>query len=167
MPIWVDGRWVMRSPITEYGRSGDTTNIIALSRVPDNPGWTDDPCVISNFYGRYRSKSISNSTHDVADETVAEKVDAEDIASQLHNNTVHIMNKRERTNEHKLKIIQINREDRQKDKNFTKRIKQRWDINFRKRKERRKTCWQCKTVQKGKVRRRCQNTSPKEYTLNY
>ena len=81
MPIWVDGRWVMRSPITEYGRSGDTTNIIALSRVPDNPGWTDDPCVISNFYGRYRSKSISNSTHDVADETVAEKVDAENIAS--------------------------------------------------------------------------------------
>ena len=62
-------------------------------------------------------------THDVANETVVEKVDAENIASQLHNNDVHIMNKGEWTNEEKLKIVQINREERQRGKNFMKRIK--------------------------------------------
>ena len=30
----------------------------------------------------------------------------------------------------KLKLVQINREERQKGKNFMKRIKQRWDIGF-------------------------------------
>ena len=69
-------------------------------------------------------------THDVANETVAEQVDAENIASQLHNNDVHIMNKQEWMNKEKLKIVQINREERQKGKNFIKRIKQRWDIEF-------------------------------------
>ena len=62
-------------------------------------------------------------THDVANETVVEKVDAENIASQSHNNDVHIMNKGEWTNEEKLKIVQINREERQRGKNFMKRIK--------------------------------------------
>ena len=62
-------------------------------------------------------------THDVANETVVEKVDAENIASQLHNNDVHIVNKGEWTNEEKLKIVQINREGRHRGKNFMKRIK--------------------------------------------
>ena len=62
-------------------------------------------------------------THDVANETVVEKVDAENIASQLHNNDVHIVNKGEWTNEEKLKIVQINREERERGKNFMKRIK--------------------------------------------
>ena len=62
-------------------------------------------------------------THDVANETVVEKVDAENIASQSHNNDVHIMNKGEWTNEEKLKIVQINREERERGKNFMKRIK--------------------------------------------
>ena len=34
-------------------------------------------------------------THDVANETVAEQVDAGNTASQLHKNNVHIMNKGE------------------------------------------------------------------------
>ena len=67
----------------------------------------------------------SQQTHDVANETVAEQVDAENIASQLHKNNVHIINKGEWTNEEKLKIVQTNREERQKGKNFMKRIKQR------------------------------------------
>ena len=62
-------------------------------------------------------------THDVANETVVEKVDAENIASQLHNNDIHIVNKGEWTNEEKLKIVQINREERERGKNFMKRIK--------------------------------------------
>ena len=71
-----------------------------------------------------------NKIHDVADETVAEQVDAENIASQSHNNNVHIMNKGEWTNEEKLKIVQIYSEERQKGKNFMKRIKQRRVIEF-------------------------------------
>ena len=62
--------------------------------------------------------------YDVAVETVVEQVDAENIARQLHNNNVYIINKGEWTNEEKLKIVQINREERQKGKNFMKRIKQ-------------------------------------------
>ena len=72
----------------------------------------------------------SQQTHDVANETVAEQVDAENIASHLHNKNVHIMNKEEWRKEEKLKIVQINREERQKGKNFMKRIKRRWDIEF-------------------------------------
>ena len=69
-------------------------------------------------------------THDLANETVAEQVDAENIASQLHNNNAHIMNKGEWTNEEKSKRVQINKEERQKGKNFMKRIKQRREIEF-------------------------------------
>ena len=69
-------------------------------------------------------------THDEANETVAGQVDAGNIVSQLHNNNVHIMNKGEWMNKEKLKIVQINKEERQKGKNFMKRIKQRWDIEF-------------------------------------
>ena len=43
-------------------------------------------------------------THDVANETVAEQVHAENVTSELHNNNVHIMNKGEWTDEEKLKI---------------------------------------------------------------
>ena len=34
-------------------RSGNTTNITALSRVHGNLAWTDDQNVIFKFYGRY------------------------------------------------------------------------------------------------------------------
>ena len=34
-------------------------------------------------------------THNVANKTVAEQVDVENIASQLHSNNVHIMNEEE------------------------------------------------------------------------
>lgn len=51
------GGWLLRHEVnTESSRSDDTTNIIAISRVPGNPEWTDDPCVIANFYGKYQSK---------------------------------------------------------------------------------------------------------------
>ena len=49
------------------------------------------------------------------------------------------MNEGEWTNKEKLKLAQINREERQKGKNFMNRIKQRWDIEFLKRKEQLKT----------------------------
>ena len=46
-------------------------------------------------------------------------------ASQLHNNDVYIMNKGEWTNEEILKLIQTNREEKRKGKNYMKGIKQR------------------------------------------
>ena len=69
-------------------------------------------------------------THDAANETVAEQVYVENIASQLHNNNflqLHMMNKRQWRNTEKLKIVQIEKRGR-KIKNFMKRIKPRWDI---------------------------------------
>ena len=104
--------------------------------MPGNRGWTDDLCVISNFMANMDQNQFqTQKIHDVANETVAEQVDAEDIASQLHDNNVHIMNKEEWTNKEKLKIVQINIEERQKSKNFIKKIL----LNFRERKERRRT----------------------------
>ena len=46
-------------------------------------------------------------------------------ASQLHKNDVYIMNKGEWTNEEILKLIQTNREEKSKGKNYMKGIKQR------------------------------------------
>ena len=69
-------------------------------------------------------------TYDIANKTVAQQVDAQNLASQLHKNNVHIMNKGEWTDKEKLKIVKINREERQKGKNFMKRIKQRWTIEL-------------------------------------
>ena len=40
------------------------------------------------------------------------------------------MNKGEWTNEEKSKLAQINREERQKGKNFLKKIKRRWENEF-------------------------------------
>ena len=49
------------------------------------------------------------------------------------------MNKGEWTNEEKLKIVQINRDERPKGKNFMKWIKQRWDIEFPQKKKKKRT----------------------------
>ena len=69
-------------------------------------------------------------TDEVANEIVAEQVDTESIASQLHNNNDQIMKKGEWAYEEKMKMVQINREERQKGKNFMKRMKQQWDIDY-------------------------------------
>ena len=60
-------------------------------------------------------------------------------AGQLHNNHVYIMNKGEWTNEEILKLIQTNREEKRKGKNYMKRIKQRCTWNLREKKEEHKT----------------------------
>ena len=68
--------------------------------------------------------------YDDANETVAQKVSAENEACRIKHNRVHTMNNREWTNEEKQKLVQINREERQKCKNFMERIKDRWDHEF-------------------------------------
>ena len=62
-----------------------------------------------------QSQFQTQKIHDLADKIVAEEFDTENIASQLHNNNVHIMSKGEWTNEKKLKIVQTNREERKKE----------------------------------------------------
>ena len=121
--MWVDGRSVMRSRIAESGRSCNTANITALSRVLGNPGWTRYQCVMSNVYQCLTQQT--QQVHDVANEAVAEQVNAENTASQVHNKNFHTLNKGEWTKKEKLKLVQINKEERQKGKMFMKRIKQR------------------------------------------
>ena len=123
VPMWVDGRSFMRLPIAESGRSCNTANITALSRVLGNPGWTRYQWVMSNVYQRVTQQT--QQVHDVANEAVAEQVNAENTASQLHNKNFHTLNKGEWTKKEKLKLVQINKEERQKGKMFMKRIKQR------------------------------------------
>ena len=125
----------MRSPIAESGRSGDTTNIKALSRIPANPGQTDDPCVISNFYGRYRLKSISNSTNI---EYLQRVQNAVDNARQFEKESLgagggaNIQGQKniDGTTEMKTKLVKIDDEERSKGRGFMKRVKERWDLEF-------------------------------------
>ena len=46
---------VMRSPIAEPDRCGDTVTITALSREPDSPRLSDNLCIFKKVYGKYRS----------------------------------------------------------------------------------------------------------------
>ena len=81
MPIWVDGCCIMRSPIAESGRSGDTTNTKALCRAPAN---------LDRLMGDIDQNQFqTQQPHDVANEAEPEQVDAENTASQLHNNNVN------------------------------------------------------------------------------
>ena len=89
-------------------------------------------------------------TYDVANETVAQQVDSQNLASQLHKNNVHIMKKGEQTYKEKIEIVKINREERQKGKNFMKRVNNDGPLNFRNRKEQRKI-WL--TMQNGSKRK--------------
>ena len=110
-----------------------TLPVIALFIVSGKPGWTDDPCIISNFYGRSiwtksKSKFKQNQfkpqqIHDAANKTVAEQADAERAASQLHNNNDNIVRRMEKWRKIIISTSKY-REERQEGKDFVKRIKQ-------------------------------------------
>ena len=71
------------------------------------------------------------SRHEDANETMAQQACAENRAAHVQgNNRVHTMNSRGWTSEEKKRVVQIDREERQKGENFMKRIKTRWDIEF-------------------------------------
>ena len=72
----------------------------------------------------------TETTHGVANETVAQQADAENRANHVQYNLVHIMNNKEWTENEKRRIIQINQEERERGKNFMRRIKERWDLEF-------------------------------------
>ena len=97
----------MISPIVEYGRSGDITNIIALSRVQGNPGWTDHPQNLVENARRFEKEILRPGG---------------DANIQVQKNI-------DWTAEMKIKLLKIDNEERSKGRGFMERVKQRWDLN--------------------------------------
>ena len=91
VPIWVDGCCVMKSPIAESDRRGDSTTIKALSREPGNTGWTAYTRVSIKPYmeGLNNNQFQPNQPYDVADDTVAQ-IGAENRANHDNDDIVHI-----------------------------------------------------------------------------
>ena len=70
-----------------------------------------------------------NQPHDVADDTVAQ-MDAEIGANHNNNDMLNMMNNREWTDEQKYRIVEIDTQERKRGKNFMKRIKSRWEVEY-------------------------------------
>ena len=80
----------------------------------------------------YNYQNQPNFTLGVADRTVAQLTDAENIADRERNNRLHTMNCRDWTDEEKKRVVEIDREERMKGKNFMRRIAQRWRQEYEK-----------------------------------
>ena len=65
---------------------------------------------------------------DIVDDTVVPM--GTDNQANLQNNRVRITNNREWSEEQKHRIVEIDHQERRKGKNFMKRIKRRWDLEF-------------------------------------
>ena len=65
---------------------------------------------------------------DIADDTVVPL--GADNQANLENNRVSIANNREWSEEQKHRIVEIDHQERRRGKNFMKRIKRRWDLEF-------------------------------------
>ena len=70
-----------------------------------------------------------NQLHDVADHTVA-PFGAGIIANHENENIVHVVNNSEWTEEQKYRIVYIDTQERKKGRNFMKRVKERWDVEY-------------------------------------
>ena len=88
-----------------------------------------DSAVTSSFKFTIFTKEFDNNIRNqpsfrfgVADRTVAQIDDAENRAAQLQHNRCYVIINRKWSNEEKLWIVQIDREERCKCKNFMKRI---------------------------------------------
>ena len=53
-----------------------------------------------------------------------------DNQANLENNRIHITNNREWSEKQKHRIVEIDHQERRKEKNFMKCIKTRWDLEF-------------------------------------
>ena len=124
---------VILSPIAESDRSGNPITIKALSREPGNTGWTVYTCVSTKSYMEdlENNQFQPNQPHDITNDTVAQ-IGAENRANHDNNVIVHIINNREWTEEQKRKLVEIERQEMRKGKNFMKRVKARWDTEYKK-----------------------------------
>ena len=131
VPIWVDGCCIMKSVIAESGRNGNPTTIKVLSREPGNTGWSVYTCVSIEPYMEDldNNQFQPNQPHDVTDDTVAQ-IGAENRANHGSDDIVHIINNREWTEEQKRKLVEIDTQERRRGKNFMKRMKARWDMEY-------------------------------------
>ena len=64
----------------------------------------------------------NNNTLGIADRTMAQLTDTESIANRLQNNKSHTMNGRDWTD--KERVVEIDKEERMKGRNYMKRIKE-------------------------------------------
>ena len=119
----------MRSLIAEPGSFGDTIKIKVLSREPGNPGWT---VILLRrkllFMGDLDDIQFLPILQDIADDTVV--LLGADNQADLENKRVCIMNNREWSEEQKHRRVEIDYQERRKGRNFMKRIKRRWDLEF-------------------------------------
>ena len=129
VPIWVNGRCVMRSPTAAPGSLGDTIKIKALSREPGKPGWTfiSVRCKLL-FMGDLDDIQFQPILRDIADDAAVPL--GADNQANLENNRVRITKNREWSHEQKRRIVEIDHQERRKGKNFMKRIKRRWHLEF-------------------------------------
>ena len=80
---------------------------------------------MEDLYGRRQPVQ----PHDVADDTVAQ-TDAENRANHDNDDIVDKINNFEWTEEQKCKLVEIDRQERRRGKNFMKRMKARWDTEY-------------------------------------
>ena len=131
MLIWVDGCCFMKLPIAESDRSGDPIIIKALPREPGNTGLTVYTRLLTEPYMEDLNNNHfqPNQPHDVADDTVAQN-GAENRENHDNDDMVHMMNNCEWNEEQKLKLVEIDRQVRRREKNFMKRVKARWNTEY-------------------------------------
>ena len=126
----MNGCCVMRSPIVEPGRSGNTIKIKALSREPGTLDGLRRPMQYTIFFMGYldNNQFHPNLLYDIVNDTVA-PLDVENVAYH-ENNNVHRMNNHEWTDEQRHKTVETDTEERTRAKHFMKRMKERWDTQF-------------------------------------
>ena len=119
----------MRSPTAAPGSLGDTIKIKALSREPGKPGWTfiSVRCKLL-FMGDLDDIQFQPILRDIADDAAVPL--GADNQANLENNRVRITKNREWSHEQKRRIVEIDHQERRKGKNFMKRIKRRWHLEF-------------------------------------
>ena len=101
----------MRSPIAKPGGLGDTIKIKALSREPDNPGWTVIPVHRKLlFMGDLYDTQFQPILQDIDDDTLVPL--GADNQPNLENNRIRIINYREWSEEQKHRIVEIDHQER-------------------------------------------------------
>ena len=128
VPIWADGYCIMKSLIVKSERSGDPIKFKALSRELGNTGWTVYTCVSMESYMEDldNNQFQPNQLYDIANDTVAQ-TGAECRPNHDNVNIIHVMSNSEWTEEQKRKLVEIDRQERTRGKNFMKRGKTRWN----------------------------------------
>ena len=112
----------------------EVANLSKLMPYPENRATLDGllipVCRSKLFMGDLDyNQTQPNQEHDVADDIVVPN-GAENRANHDNENMVHIVNRREWTEEQNHRIVKIDTEERTKGKGFMRRVKQQWDATY-------------------------------------